>query len=324
MFAFIRAPRAALLAALALTAAPIIAHAQQSELKLMAPAAPGGGWDSTARAMQQALTASGTVRSVQVVNVPGAGGTIGLAQLVNSGKGDGNLLMVNGFVMMGAIQLNKSPVKLSQTTPIARLTSEALVIVVPDASPIKTASDLAERVKTDPAKVVFAGGSAGGPDQILAALFAKAIGADAKRVNYLPFSGGGEALAAMLGGRVTAGISGYGEFESQIKTGKLRVIGVSSKQRLPLAPNAPTLTEQGIPVELLNWRSVNAPPGISDAQRATLDATIKTMVGTKQWTEALQARGWENAYLPSAEFATFLTEETARVEGVMKDVGLVK
>lgn len=300
------------------------AFAQQSDLKLMAPAAPGGGWDSTARAMQQALTAAGIVRSVQVVNVPGAGGTIGLAQLVNSGKGDGNLLMVNGFVMVGAIQLNKSPVKLTQTTPIARLTSEALVVVVPDASPIKTANDLAERLKADPAKVVFAGGSAGGPDHILAALFARTVGADAKRVNYLPFSGGGEALAAMLGGRVTAGISGYGEFESQIKTGKLRVIGVSAKQRLALAPNAPTFDEQGIALEVLNWRSVNAPPGITDEQRKTLDATMKAMVGSKQWTDTLQARGWDNAYLPSAEFASFLTEEAARVEGVMKDVGLVK
>lgn len=310
--------------ALALAGFALPAIAQQSDLKLMAPAAPGGGWDSTARAMQQALTAAGIVRSVQVVNVPGAGGTIGLAQLVNSGKGDGNLLMVNGFVMVGAIQLNKSPVKLTQTTPIARLTSEALVVVVPDASPIKTANDLAERLKADPAKVVFAGGSAGGPDHLLAALFARTVGADARRVNYLPFSGGGEALAAMLGGRVTAGISGYGEFESQIKTGKLRVIGVSSRQRLALAPNAPTFDEQGIALEVLNWRSVNAPPGITDEQRKTLDATMKAMVGSKQWTDTLQARGWENAYLPSAEFASFLTEEAARVDGVMKDVGLVK
>lgn len=311
-------------ALLAFALAASVTHAQQPDLKLMAPAAPGGGWDSTARAMQQALTAAGIVRSVQVVNVPGAGGTIGLAQLVNSGKGDGNLLMVNGFVMVGAIQLNKSPVKLTQTTPIARLTSEALVVVVPENSPIQNAKDLAERLKADPAKVVFAGGSAGGPDHILAALFARTVGADAKRVNYLPFSGGGEALAAMLGGRVTAGISGYGEFESQIKTGKLRVIGVSAKQRLALAPNAPTFDEQGIALEVLNWRSVNAPPGISDEQRKTLDATMKAMVGSKQWTDTLQARGWENAYLPSAEFASFLTEEAARVEGVMKDVGLVK
>jgi putative tricarboxylic transport membrane protein len=132
----------------------------QLELKIMAPAAPGGGWDGTARSMQQALTQSGIAKSVQVANVPGAGGTIGLAQLINSGKGDGSQLMVNGFVMVGAILLNKSPVNLSQTTPIARLTAEALVVVVPTESPIKNAKDLGDRIKADPGKVTWAGGSA--------------------------------------------------------------------------------------------------------------------------------------------------------------------
>lgn len=180
----------------------------QNELKIMAPAAPGGGWDQTARSLQQAFISSGIVRSVQVVNVTGAGGTVGLAQLVNGAKGDGSQLMVNGFVMMGAILTNNSPVTLEQVTPIARITSEYLAVVVPANSPIKTVKDLADAVKADPAKVRWAGGSAGGVDHIAAALFAKAVGADATKINYIPFSGGGEALAALLGGRVTAGISG--------------------------------------------------------------------------------------------------------------------
>ena len=224
----------------------------QLELKLMAPASPGGGWDGTARSMQQALMASGIAKSVQVTNVTGAGGTIGLAQLINA-KGDGSQLMVNGFVMVGAILLNKSPVNLTQVTPIARLTAEALVIVVPTDSPIKTAKDLAERVKADPAKVTWAGGSAGGADHILAALFTEAAGGDAKKINYIPFSGGGEALAAMLGGRVTAGISGYGEFEGQIKAGKLRVVGVSSPARLANAPDCMKTV-----VALLSDEDINA------------------------------------------------------------------
>ncbi|WP_244488871.1 tripartite tricarboxylate transporter substrate binding protein [Bosea sp. Leaf344] len=294
------------------------------ELKIMAPAAPGGGWDGTARSMQQALTASGIAKSVQVTNVPGAGGTIGLAQLVNSSKGDGSTLMVNGFVMVGAILLNKSPVDLTQTTPIARLTAEALVVVVPAESPIKTAKDLADRVKADPAKVIWAGGSAGGADHILAALFAGTVGADASKINYIPFSGGGEALAAMLGGRVTAGVSGYGEFEGQIKAGKLRVIGVTSPKRLTNAPDAPTFKEQGVDLELLNWRSVVAPPGISAEQRKALADAMDKMVKSKEWAEILKARGWDDAYLASAEFETFLKAEKARVEGVMKTVGLIK
>jgi putative tricarboxylic transport membrane protein len=295
----------------------------QLELKLMAPASPGGGWDGTARSMQQALTASGIAKSVQVTNVTGAGGTIGLAQLINA-KGDGHQLMVNGFVMVGAILLNKSPVNLSQTTPIARLTAEALVIVVPTDSPIKTAKDLAERVKADPAKVTWAGGSAGGADHILAALFAEAAGGDAKKINYIPFSGGGEALAAMLGGRVTAGISGYGEFEGQIKTGKLRVVGVSSSARLANAPDAPTLKEGGVNLELMNWRSVVAPPGLSAEQTKTLSDAIAKLVKSKEWTEILKARGWDDAYLGGAEFDAFMKAEQARVAKVMTDVGLVK
>ena len=182
------------------------AASAQMEIKLMAPAAPGGGWDATARSMQQAMMASGAAKSVQVTNVAGAGGTVGLAQFVNSAKGDGNQLMVNGFVMVGAIILNKSPVNLDQITPIARLTSELEVIVVPANSPVKDAKDLATLLKADPAKVIWAGGSAGGVDHIMAALFAGAVGADANKINYIPFSGGGEALAALLGGRVTAGI----------------------------------------------------------------------------------------------------------------------
>ena len=295
----------------------------QLELKIMAPAAPGGGWDGTARSMQQALTASGIAKSVQVTNVTGAGGTIGLAQLIGA-KGDGHQLMVNGFVMVGAILLNKSPVNLTQVTPIARLTAEAEVIVVPADSPIKTAKDLAERVKADPAKVTWAGGSAGGTDHILAALFAQTVGADAKKINYIPFSGGGEALAAMLGGRVTAGISGYGEFEGQIKAGKLRAIAVSSEKRLANAPDVPTLREQGIALDLINWRSVVAPPGLSPEQTKTLIGAVEKMAQSKEWQEILKARGWDDAFLSGDAFGTFLKAEIERVSKVMQEVGLVK
>lgn len=309
-------------AALALAGMTSVAFAQM-ELKLMAPAAPGGGWDGTARSMQQALTASGLAKSVQVANVTGAGGTIGLAQLIGA-KGDGNQLMVSGFVMVGAILLNKSPVNLTQVTPIARLTAEAEVIVVPADSPIKSAKELAERLKADPGKVTWAGGSAGGTDHILAALFAQAVGADAKRINYIPFSGGGEALAAMLGGRVTAGVSGYGEFEGQIKAGKLRAIAVSSAARLQNAPDVPTMKEQGIDLELLNWRSVVAPPGLSPEQTKTLVDLIEKMSKSKEWQEILKARGWDDAFLGGEAFGTFLKAEIERVSKTMTEVGMVK
>ena len=295
----------------------------QIELKVIAPAAPGGGWDQTARSIQQALVAEKLVKSAQVVNIAGAGGTVGLAQFVNNAKGDGNQLMVNGFVMVGAILVNKSPVSLSQVTPIARLTEETQVMVVPANSPIKNAKDLADAVKKDVAKVTFAGGSAGGVDHVMAALFAGAIGADARKVNYIPFSGGGESLAAILGGKVTAGISGYGEYEGQIKAGKLRAIGVTSPKRLP-GVDVPTFKEQGVDLVLTNWRSVVAAPGITDAQKKALADLVDKLAKSKTWNDILKQKGWDAAYLPGDAFVKFLGDEQTRVGNVLKSVGLVK
>lgn len=295
----------------------------QVELKIMAPAGPGGGWDQTARAMQQALTAAKLARSVQVFNVPGAGGSVGLAQLINSAKGDPHQLMVNGFVMVGALLTNKSAVSLDQATPIARLTEEVEVIVVPASSPIKTAQDLAAAVKADSAKVTWAGGSAGGVDHITAALFAQAVGADATKINYIPFSGGGESLAAILGSKVTAGISGYGEYEGQIKAGRLRLIGVTSSNRLPNI-DGPTFKEQGIDLVIANWRSVMAPPGLTPEQKRELVDLIGKMAKSEAWKEILKQKGWDDAFLGGDAFADFLKQEQTRVAGVLKSVGLVK
>src|SRR5215208_7273595 len=283
----------------------------QSELKLMAPAAPGGGWDQTARSMQQVLMQSGMAKSVQVTNVPGAGGSIGIAQLVNNSKGDGNQLMVNGFVMMGAILTNKSPVTLEQVTPIARLTAEAEAIVVPPNSPIKSVQDLVAAIKADPSKVRWAGGSAGGVDHIAAGLFAKGAGANPTKINYIPFSGGGEALAAVLGGKVTAGISGLGEFESQIKAGKLRLIGLTTPADRATA-DQPSIKAQGVDLEIANWRAVVAPPGISADQKKALTDAMDKMAKSKEWQELLKAKGWEDAYISGDAFGKILGEEQTR------------
>jgi len=309
---------AALAAALAASSA-----SAQTELKIMAPAAPGGGWDQTARSMQQALVAEKLVRSVQVTNVAGAGGSVGLAQFVNGAKGDGNQLMVNGFVMVGSLLMNKSPVTLEQITPIARITQETQVIVVPANSPIKSAKDLAAAVKTDVAKVTFAGGSAGGVDHIMAALFVGSAGAEAAKVNYIPFSGGGESLAALLGGKVTAGISGVAEYDGQIKSGKLRAIGVTSAERIP-GVDIPTFKEQGIDLIITNWRSVVAPPGITPEQRKALTDLVTKMVASTAWKDILKQKGWDDAFLPGDAFDKFLKDEQTRVNNVLKSVGLVK
>lgn len=299
------------------------AFAQALERKITAPAGAGGGWDGTSRSLQQVMTATGAAKSVQVVNVPGAGGTVGLAQFVNTAKGDGNQLMMMGVTMVGAVLTNKSQVTLDQVTPIARLTQDALVVVVPANSPLKTIKDLSAALKADTSKVVWAGGSAGGADYILAALIARAAGGDASKVNYVPFSGGGEALAEMLGGRVTAGVSGYNEFESQIKAGKLRALALSSGQRMA-GVDVPTLKEQGMDVEFVNWRGIVAAPGITAAQKTALAAAVTKAVKSDEWAKVLKARGWEDFYADADAFSAFLKADQARVKEVLTSVGLVK
>jgi putative tricarboxylic transport membrane protein len=314
--------RGALLAA-ALAAAPFgAASAQVSDLKIIAPAAPGGGWDQTARALQQVLQSEKLVSNVQVMNVPGAGGTIGLAQFVNGSKGDPNVLLVGGYVMVGAIITNKSPVNLSQVTPIARLTGEYEAIAVPANSPLKSMADLVAALKADPQKVSWAGGSAGGTDHIAAGLIAKAIGVDPTKVNYIAFSGGGESLASILGGKVTVGISSLSEFDAQAKAGKLRILAVSSGQRLPDAKDIPTLKESGVDVEIQNWRSISAAPGITPEQKKALSDVIAKAVESKAWKDLLAQKGWVNTYLAGPEFEAQLNKDITATQAILKDVGL--
>lgn len=318
--------RSLALAAAAALSFAVLPQAQAQgtlELKITAPAGAGGGWDGASRALQQVMTATGAAKSVQVVNVPGAGGTVGLAQFVNTAKGDGNQLLTMGITMVGAILTNKSPVTLDAVTPIARLTGDALVVVVPANSPHKTIKDLAAALKTDTSKVVWAGGSAGGADHILAGLLAKAAGGDAAKLNYVPFSGGGEALAEMLGGRVTAGVSGYNEFEPMIKAGKLRALALSSDDRMA-GVDVPTLKEQGLNVELMNWRGIVAGPGISATQKAALSAAVEKAVKSPEWAAVRKQRGWEDAYQNADAFAAQLKREQVSVKEVLTTIGLVK
>lgn len=310
-----------LLAALISGAMAVPAFA--ADYTILAPAAPGGGWDQTARSMQEALQADGISGNVQVTNVPGAGGTIGLAQFVNQSSGNPNALIVGGYVMVGAILTNASPVTLEQVTPIARLTGEAVAIVVPAASELQTLDDLVAKLKAEPGAVAWAGGSAGGVDQITAGLIAKAVGVDPTAVNYIAYSGGGEALAALLGGQVTVGISGVSEFSAQIAAGELRLLAVSTEDRVP-GIDGPTLKEAGVDVAVQNWRMVAAAPGITEEQKAAVTADIEKMVNSDAWKATLETKGWVNTYLAGEEFTAQLAADTAATEAILKDIGLVQ
>ena len=293
----------------------------QPALKMMIPANPGGGWDQTGRSLAAAMQSGKLVSSVQFDNKGGAAGTIGLAQFVNAAKGDPNAVMIGGMVMVGGIILNKSPVNLGQVTPIARLTSEWEVVVVPAQSPHKTLADLVKAFKENPGKVSWGGGSAGGTDHILIGLIAKEVGVDPAKVNYVAFKGGGEAIAAILGGHVTAGVSGVGEFAEQVKAGKMRALGVSSPKKFD---GIPSFKEQGINVELGNWRGIFGAPGISPQQRDSLVKLVKAATETPAWKGTLDKMGWSSEFLAGDDYKKFLDEDTKRITTIIESLGLKK
>ncbi len=312
---------ARVVAILAASVAPLltagVATVAAQTLTIVAPAAPGGGWDQTARAMQRALRDADPRAVVQVDNVPGAAGTIGLARFVSAERGRPDALLVIGLVMVGAMATNGSAVSLAEVTPIARLTGEHEVIAVPADSPYQTLQELVDALRRAPQSVSWGGGSAGGTDDLLARLLAEAVGVAPAQVNYVAFSGGGEALAAVLGGQVTVGVSGYGEFAQALAAGQLRALATSAPVREP-GSDVPTLREAGVPLDLANWRGVVAPPGISAAEQAALTARVKAMVGSAAWQETLQRTGWTDLYADGAAFRQFLLAEESRVVGVIE------
>ena len=311
------------LAALAASGAlPLAAWAEAANVKMMIPANPGGGWDTTGRALGKALQESGVASAVSYDNKGGAAGAIGLAQFVNGNKGDANALMTMGAVMLGGIITGKPPVSLSQATPIARLTSEYNVFVLPADSPLKTMKDVVEQMKKDPGSVKWGGGSRGSTEHIAAAMIAREVGVDPAKINYVAFRGGGEATAAILGGNVTVGGSGYSEFAEYISTGKMRAIGVTSDTRLR-GIDVPTLKEQGINVVIGNWRGVYGAAGITPEQRKALTDMVVKATKSKAWTEALESNKWTPALMTGKDFETFVDNEFASLRAVMAKSGMI-
>lgn len=301
--------------AMVLALVPTVAAAQS--LVITAPAAPGGGWDQTARVMQRVLGEIDPDLSVQVENVPGAAGTIGLARFARSERGNPRALLITGLVMVSGVILNGSPVSLADTTPIARLTGEYEVIVVPASSPYRSLLDLVTAFKANPGSISWGGGSAGGTDDLLIRLLAEQVGLPASAVNYIAFPGGGAALTAVLGGQVSAAVSGYAEFAGQIAAGQLRTLAVSAARRVD-SINAPTLRESGIDLDLANWRAVVAPPGLSAAEQASLTERVARLTASRQWRDVLRQNGWDDLFLSGPPLRQFLLAEQSRIEDVLR------
>lgn len=325
----LRTPLALLGAALlVLVGPPLLSAGKGSDtgthipgLRFMVPNTPGGGYDITARTAAKNAEDAELTHNVEVFNLPGAGGTVGLTRLVGE-RGNGRLAMSMGLGVVGAVHTNKSPKTLADTTPIARLTEEPDIVVVSKDSPYKTIQDLLAAWKKNPGKLPVGGGSSpGGPDHLAPMLMAQAAGIAPRTVNYVPFDGGGELLASILGNKVAFGVSGVGEYLDQIKAGELRLLAVTGPKRVP-GLDAPTLREAGLDTEFTNWRGIVAPPGLSDAERDKLVALISELHDSEQWKESMKKNGWDDAFLAGEKFGDFLDAQDKSVDSVLKELGL--
>ena len=305
-------------AALAFAATGALA---QSSVKILIPANPGGGWDQTGRTLGKVMNDSKLVSSVQYDNKGGAGGTIGLAQFVNTSKGDPSAIMIGGQAMVAAVELNKSAVKVQQATPLARLVAEYSVIVVPANSPFKTMADVIKEFKANPGAVSWGAGSAGSTEHLLIGQIAKAVGVEGNKINYIAFKGGGEAVPAIIGGHVKVGASGLGEFAEHIKSGKMRALAVSSATAMN---GIPSLKEQGIDVVFGNWRGVWGAPGITPPQREALIKSIKAATETAEWKSMLEKMGWTPVFISGDAYGKFVDDESKQLGLLVDSLGLRK
>src|SRR3954447_9178038 len=292
-----------------------------SGLRVMVPNSPGSGYDTTARAWAQVLDDEGLADSVEVFNLEGAGGTVGLQRLVNE-KGNDKLLMQMGLGVVGAQYSNKSEATLDQTTPIAELIEESEAIVVPADSPYQSISDLVTAWKADPGNTPVGGASnPGGPDHLTPMLLAQEVGVTPSDVNYVPYDGGGELLAGILGGDVDFAATGVGEITEAAASGDVRVLAVTTDEPVE-GLDAPTLGDEGIDLTFTNWRGVVAPPGISDDERQQFVDAFTEMHDSDAWKQVLEDQGWTDSFVTGDDFSDYLKSESDRVQGVLSELGL--
>jgi putative tricarboxylic transport membrane protein len=290
-------------------------------LRMLIPANPGGGWDTTGRALGKAIVEAKAADAVQYANKGGAGGIIGLAQFTSSTPRDPNAMMVMGAVMLGGIIMGEPPVRLQACTPIARLMSEYNVFAVPAHSRFRTMGEVVAQLKKDPGSIKWGGGSRGSTEHIAACLLARSAGVDPKKINYVAFRGGGEASAAVLADDVTVGGSGYGEFADSIQAGRMRALGVTSASRLANVP-VPTLKEQGWNVVIRNWRGVYGAPGISGEERVRLTDIVVRATRAAAWRRALEANFWTPELLTGRAFDAFVEQEFKDLRALMRESGM--
>ena len=307
-----------------MTVSGVSKAADIDSIHFLIPGGAGGGWDGTARGTGEALTKSGIVGKASYENMSGGGGGKAIGYLIENADSSQGTLMVNSTPIVIRSLVGRFPYNFRDLTMISGTIGDYAALIVAKDSPIKDFKDLVAKYKADPKSVSVGGGSVpGGMDHLVAAMAFEAAGADPTKVKYIPYDAGGKLNAAILSGEVDVGSTGFSEAVALVKAGEMRIIAVTSDERVDALPDAQTLKEQGFDASFVNWRGFFAAPGLPADKADAYRAAIAKMYATPEW-EAVRARnGWVNIHNPGAEFEAFLVNQEKAIKDLMTKLGFL-
>ena len=301
-----------------------VSAADVESIHFLIPGGAGGGWDGTARGTGEALTKSGLVETASYENMSGGGGGKAIGFMIENAESNSGTLMVNSTPIVIRSLVGRFPHNFRDLTMIAGTIGDYAAFVVNKDSPLKTFKDLVAAYKADPRSVAVGGGSVpGGMDHLVIAQAMQAAGEDPTKVKYIPYDAGGKAMAALLSGEIQALSTGFSEAVGLADAGEVRIIGITSAERNDAAPDAPTLKEQGIDAEFVNWRGFFGVPGLSADKADAYRDVISKMYDTPAWEEVRARNGWVNIHNSGDDFVTFLEAQEKVIKDLMTKLGFL-
>ncbi|WP_029058278.1 tripartite tricarboxylate transporter substrate binding protein [Stappia stellulata] len=321
--------RRGLLAAVAALGLAFGASATQAadieSIHFLIPGGAGGGWDGTARGTGEALTKAGIVGQASYENMSGGGGGKAIAHLIEIAGSADDTLMVNSTPIVIRSLQKVFPQSFRDLTPVASTIGDYAALVVNTDSDIADFAQLSSAFKEDPTKVSIGGGSvAGGMDHVVVAMVMKNAGGNPTDVKYVPYDAGGKAMAGLLSGEIQALSTGFGEAVELAKQGQVRILCVTSTDRLEVAKDVPTCDEAGATgTEFVNWRGFFAPPGLSAEKQQAYVAALEAMYETEAWETVRARNGWVNIFNPGEDFSAFLEKQEKEISSLMTELGFL-
>ena len=313
------------LVALALPVSTSLASGDVKELHFLIPGGAGGGWDGTARGVGKALLDSGLLEKASFENMSGGGGGKALNHLISTAKRQQGTMLVNSTPIIIRSLTGVFPQSFRDLTPISAVIADYAALVVAKDSKYQTLEQIMDDFKNDPRSVKIGGGSVkGSMDHLVPAMIIKGAGGNPQKLVYIPYDAGGKAMAGLLSGDTQILSTGFGEALGLANQGEVRILAVTSDERLAQAPDVPTVKESGIDVTFANWRGFFGAPGLPKAKAQAYRDLLKKMYDTPEWEDIRTKRGWQNLYKPGADFTAFLENQEKAIGSMMRELGFLK